>query len=332
MIIETSQLRKSFTVRAGRQREIVEAVAGMDLKVKEGEIFGLLGPNGAGKTTTLNMLATLLPPDSGQAVISGADLLRDAAQVRRRLGYVGQQGGTTEDATGREELILQARLYGFSKAEAVRRAERLVADFQLGEFANRRCRTYSGGQRRRVDIAMGVIHNPAVVLLDEPSAGLDPASRAVLWDEIRRLRARATSVVVTTHYLDEADALCDRLAIIDRGVTVAEGTPEELKAQVAGDVITLRVADCAVANAAAETVSARAAGLLRAASRLAELAVVDEERLHVFADQGPIAIPQIIRTLEGGGLQVTALTLHQPSLDDVFLNKTGRSLREPAER
>ncbi|HEX6968553.1 MAG TPA: ATP-binding cassette domain-containing protein [Micromonosporaceae bacterium] len=316
-MIETRNLRKSFTSRAGRQRATVEAVAGIDLNVKDGEIFGFLGPNGAGKTTTLHMLATLIAPDSGEATIAGADLRCAPNEVRRRLGYVAQRGGTADDVSAREELVLQARLHGFGKAEAHRRAERLIADFELGDYADRRCRTYSGGQRRRLDIALGVIHDPKVVLLDEPSVGLDPASRAALWDEIRRLRAAGTTVVITTHYLDEADALCDRISILDHGRIVAEGTPEELKKQVAGDVVVLTV------GCAAEAVIP----YVQDQDFLEKLEVAGPDRLRLFVDCGTTAIPALLRILNGSGIEITELTLHQPSLDDVFLAKTGRSLR-----
>ena len=180
-----------------------------------GEIFGFLGPNGAGKTTTLRMLATLLVPDGGTAVIAGVDLLTQPAEVRRHIGYVAQGGSTGDDLTAREELVLQARAHRVGKAEAQLRADRAMAAFQLTEFGDRRCKTYSGGQRRRVDVALGIIHEPKVLFLDEPTGGLDPQSRAHMWDEIRRLRDGGLTVFLTTHYLDEADALCDRIAIID---------------------------------------------------------------------------------------------------------------------
>src|SRR3954447_2455632 len=238
-MIETRGLRKSFTSRQGREKKTVEAVRGVDLDVLEGEIFGFLGPNGAGKTTTLRMLATLIEPDGGTATIAGADLRGDPSEVRRRIGYVAQGGSTWDDSTAREELVLQARLYGASKAAAQARAQRVLDSFQLSEYADRKCKTYSGGQRRRVDIALGIIHEPKVVFLDEPTTGLDPQSRAHMWDEIRRLRAEGMTVFITTHYLDEADALCDRISIMDHGEIVAEGTVDELKREVAGDVVTI---------------------------------------------------------------------------------------------
>ena len=314
-MIETRGLRKSFRARKGT----VEAVRGVDLKVEEGEIFGFLGPNGAGKTTTLRMLATLIVPDGGDATIAGADLRKDPAGVRRRIGYVAQGGSTWDTVTAREELVLQARLYGIGKAQARQRAVKAIEGFQLGEFADRKCQTYSGGQRRRVDIALGIIHSPQVVFLDEPTTGLDPQSRAHLWDEVRRLRAEGMTVFLTTHYLEEADALCDRVAIIDYGQLVAEGTPDALKREVAGDVVTVGL------NGA----TPRAAQLLDGQPYVRQLEPIDQG-LRLYVDAGATAIPHILRTLDGAGLSLGSIELHRPSLDDVFLRQTGRSLREEA--
>src|SRR3954454_10433655 len=236
-MIETRGLRKSFTSRQGREKKVVDAVRGVDLDVAEGEIFGFLGPNGGGKTTTLRMLATLIEPDGGEATIAGADLRGNPGEVRRRIGYVAQGGSTWDESTAREELVLQGRLYGISKATATERAARVLEAFQLSEYADRRCKTYSGGQRRRVDIALGIIHEPKVVFLDEPTSGLDPQSRAHMWEEIRRLRDEGMTIFLTTHYLDEADALCDRVSIMDSGEVVAEGTPEELKREISTDTL-----------------------------------------------------------------------------------------------
>jgi ABC-2 type transport system ATP-binding protein len=312
-MIETHGLRKSFRTRKGT----VEAVQGVDLTVRPGEIFGFLGPNGAGKTTTLRMLATLIVPDGGEATIAGADLRRSPGEVRRRIGYVAQGGSTWDTVTAREELVLQARMYGIGKAQARELAARAVESFQLSEFADRKCQTYSGGQRRRVDVALGIIHQPQVVFLDEPTTGLDPQSRAHMWDEVRRLRAEGMTVFLTTHYLEEADALCDRVAIIDHGRIVAEGTPDELKREVAGDVVTVGL------NGA----SPRAAQLLDGQPYVRQLEPVDDG-LRLYVDAGATAIPQILRTLDGAGLSLGSIELHRPSLDDVFLTKTGRSLRE----
>src|SRR5262249_5911282 len=190
---------------------------------RAGEIFGFLGPNGAGKTTTLRMLATLLTPDGGEATVADVNLRRSPGEVRRRIGYVAQGGCTWDEVSAREELVYQARLHGMGRDEARTRADRAITSFQLEAFADRACKTYSGGQRRRVDIALGVIHQPRVVFLDEPTTGLDPQSRVHMWDEVRRLRAEGMTVFITTHYLEEADALCDRIAIMDNGEIVAEG-------------------------------------------------------------------------------------------------------------
>jgi ABC-2 type transport system ATP-binding protein len=302
----------------GRETKTVEAVRGVDLIVEEGEIFGFLGPNGAGKTTTLRMLATLITPDGGEATIAGVDLRKDPGEVRRRIGYVAQGGSTWDEVSAREELVLQARLYGISKAEANRRTARALAAFQLEEYADRKCKTYSGGQRRRVDIALGIIHEPKVVFLDEPTTGLDPQSRAHMWDEVRRLRTEGMTVFITTHYLDEADALCDRIAIMDYGEIVAEGTPDELKREIAGDVVTLGL------NGGVP----QAAELLDTQDYVRKLETGDSGDLRLYVDVGAIAIPQILRTLDGSGIELASIELHRPSLDDVFLTKTGRSLRE----
>ena len=313
-MIETRGLRKSFTSRQGREKKIVEAVRGVDLDVAEGEIFGFLGPNGAGKTTMLRMLATLIPPDGGSATIAGADLLTDAGEVRRRIGYVAQGGSTWDDSTAREELVLQARFYDIGKADATARAARVLESFQLSEYADRKCKTYSGGQRRRVDIALGIIHEPKVVFLDEPTTGLDPQSRAHMWDEVRRLRAEGMTVFITTHYLDEADALCDRISIMDHGEIVASGTPAELKREISGDIVRVGLP----------------VGAVGAAARALDSYKIEtyDEGVRLFVEDGAVAIPQILRRLDAAGVPLGTVELHRPSLDDVFLTKTGRSLRE----
>jgi ABC-2 type transport system ATP-binding protein len=316
MMIETHGLTKSFRSRQGRQNTTIEAVRGVDLAVSPGEIFGFLGPNGAGKTTTLRMLATLIEPDGGTAVIAGADLRKNPGEVRRRIGYVAQGGSTWDESTAREELILHARMYGVSKAEARRRAAATLDAFQLSEYADRRCKTYSGGQRRRVDIALGIIHQPKVVFLDEPTSGLDPQSRAHMWDEVRRLRDEGMTVFLTTHYLDEADALCDRIAIMDHGKIVAEGTPDALKQEISGDVVNILL-----------TESARAAQVLGSSDFVRKLETLDDG-VRLYVDEAGSAIPQILRALDGDGIALGGIELHRPSLDDVFLTKTGRTLRE----
>jgi ABC-type multidrug transport system ATPase subunit len=212
-MIETHALRRTFKVRGGS----VDAVKGVDLRVEAGEIFGFLGPNGAGKTTTLRMLATLLSPTGGEATIAGADLRTEAQLVRQRIGYVPQGGSTDPAETGRGELIIQGRLYGMSKSDAVARAAEVLAKLDLEPAADRPTTTYSGGMRRRLDVGLGIVHRPQVLFLDEPTTGLDPQARARMWDEIRGLRALGTTVFMTTHYLEEADALCDRILVIDHG-------------------------------------------------------------------------------------------------------------------
>ena len=317
-MIETRGLRKSFHLGKGRKSTTVDAVRGVDLAVAKGEIFGFLGPNGAGKTTTLRMLATLITPDGGDATIAGVDLRTDPGEVRRLVGYVAQGGGTWDEVSAREELALQARMHGIGKADAKRRAAAALDAFQLTEYADRRCKTYSGGQRRRVDIALGVVHSPRVLFLDEPTAGLDPQSRAHLWEEVRRLRGEGMTVFITTHYLEEADALCDRISIIDHGEIVAEGTPDELKREIAGDVLAISL------NGS----TPRAAELLGTQPYVHKLEIHEEGKLRLYVDTGATAIPQILRVLEGSGVELGAIELNRPSLDDVFLTKTGRLLRE----
>ena len=318
-IIEVKGLTKTYETRSKRRTTMVDAVAGVDLDVAEGEIFGFLGPNGAGKTSTLRMLATLIPPDAGNATIAGADLRSEQAKVREAIGYISQGGGTYDDATAREELILQARMHGVGKAEAQRRTVAALEAFDLTEYADRKCKTYSGGQRRRVDIAMGIIHQPKVVFLDEPTTGLDPQSRAHMWDEVRRLRSEGMTVFLTTHYLEEADQLCDRVAIIDGGVIVAEGTPEALKREISGDIVTVGVG---------EDFTEKAAEILKGQDYLGEVEVRDGGRLRLAVEAGETAVPRVMRTLDEAGIATATVEVHRPTLDDVFLTKTGRSLRE----
>ncbi|MCC3762745.1 ATP-binding cassette domain-containing protein [Glycomyces sp. TRM65418] len=320
MLIETKGLKKTFKSRG----KSVEAVRGVDLAVKEGEIFGLLGPNGAGKTTTMRILSTLIEPTEGAATVCGHDLAKEAAKVRRDIGYVGQHGGTWGEVTAREELVLQGRLYDMSKRRSQERAAEVLESFQLAEYADRNVKTYSGGQKRRLDIALGIMHEPKLLFLDEPTTGLDPQSRAHMWDEVRALRDRGTAVFLTTHYLDEADALCDRLAIIDHGEIVVEGTPNALKRQVAGDVVAIGV------NGAPEG----ALALLRGKDfvREAEAGEPDPATgialLRLYVDDGAAAVPELLRALDAEDIAPASIELHRPSLDDVFLKQTGRSLRE----
>jgi ABC-2 type transport system ATP-binding protein len=312
-VIETRGLRRVFK---SRQREVV-AVAAVDLTVSRGEIFGFLGPNGAGKTTTLRMLATLLPPSGGSARVAGCELATQPATIRERIGYVGQAGGADREITGRTELVFQGRLYGMSVAAAQRRAAELIDMLELEGAADRKVATYSGGQKRRLDIGLGLAHDPQLLFLDEPTTGLDPQSRARVWDEVRKMHDRGVTVFLTTHYLDEADALCDRVAIIDYGKIVAEGTPEELKRAVAGDVVTLSVSGD----------QQRAYDLVKHQPFVRE-SRLENGYIHLYVDRGEVAMPAILRLLEGASMQLVTVELHRPSLDDVFLRQTGRSLRE----
>ena len=318
-IIEAKGLARTFRSR----RRTVEAVRGVDLTVANGEVVGFLGPNGAGKTTTLRMLTTLLKPTAGTATVAGADLLRDPVGVRRRIGYVPQaigqtMGGTHDQCLVIEELLDQAALYRIGKAEAAHRAELLIKQLDLSGLDERMVKTLSGGQRRRLEIALGLVHQPPLVFLDEPTTGLDPQSRSNMWEHIRRLRSElGTTVFLTTHYLEEADALCDRVFIIDHGVIVAVGTPDELKRRVSGDVVTLRV------NGAAET----ARSLLAAQPVVREVAEA-EGALRLTVEHGEQALPVLLRVLDGAGITMTSINLSRPTLDDVFLTLTGRSLRD----
>jgi ABC-2 type transport system ATP-binding protein len=315
-MIETRRLRKTYKGRRGA----VEAVKGIDLDVKAGEIFGFLGPNGAGKTTTLRMLATLITPTDGEATVAGVDLRADPAEVRRRIGYVAQGGSTDPTMTAMQELVIQARAYGVRKTEAFERATRAIETFELTECAHRKSGTYSGGQKRRLDLAIGMIHSPQLVFLDEPTTGLDPQSRAHLWGWVRRLRDEGMTVFLTTHYLEEADALADRIAIIDNGEIVAEGTSDDLKREIAGDVVELGVSGD----------QARARALLANQPYVREVEHSDDGHIRLYVEQGESAMPRILRLLDGEGLGLDQIGLHRPSLDDVFLRKTGRSLRDEA--
>ncbi len=314
-MIEARGLARTFKTRTGT----VEAVRGIDLDVTAGEIVGLLGPNGAGKTTTQRMLATLLVPTAGEATVAGCDLRRDPIGVRRQLGYVSQSGGTNPACKVDEELTTQAELYGVSRADARERAKALRETLDLADLGDRLIKSLSGGQRRRLDIALGLVHAPKLVFLDEPSTGLDPHSRANLWTHIRNLRDRMkTTILLTTHYLDEADALCDRILIIDHGKIVATGTPEELKRRISGDLVTFDVDD-----------AVKATEVLRARPEARDVTPV-ERGLRVTVDKGEEQALPLMRALDAAGVKVGALQIAHPSLDDVFLTLTGRSLRDDA--
>jgi ABC-2 type transport system ATP-binding protein len=315
-MIEVTGLSKTFKTKRGT----VEAVRGIDLTVHPGEIVGFLGPNGAGKTTTLRMLTTLLEPSGGTATVAGADLRREPTEVRKRIGYVAQTGGTDGACTVAEELITQAELYRLGAAEARERCSKLLAQLDLSGLEDRYVKTLSGGQKRRLDIALGLVHAPRLVFLDEPTTGLDPQSRANLWTHVRRLRDDLnTTVFLTTHYLDEADALCDRILIIDFGRIVAEGSPEELKHRISGDLVTIELAgdrDPATALPALDGIE----GVRDTA--------VHGRLLRVNVDAGGQQLMGIMRAFDAAGVAIASIQLARPTLDDVFLTLTGRSLRD----
>ncbi len=317
--IEIIDLKKSFRSNKGK-RVTVEAVKGISLFVNSGEIFGFLGPNGAGKTTTLRMLTTLLPIDSGTATVAGFDLVNQPEDVRRHIGYVSQVGGGDLAATGWENLILAGRLYGMSQKDVEQRANELADLMDIREILPRLVKTYSGGQKRRLEVALGMIHNPQVLFLDEPTTGLDPQNRANLWEQIRKLKASGTTVFLTTHYLEEADMLADRLAIMDNGLIVAEGTPTELKQQISGDVIQIKL-------------KARDMDMEKIKSVLIREPYIREirfevENLYLYVDDGTKAIHPVFSLLERENIEMDTIAFSRPSLDDVFLKKTGRLLRD----
>ncbi|RDI31035.1 ATP-binding cassette domain-containing protein [Lentzea flaviverrucosa] len=307
-MIKARGLARRFTTKAGP----VDAVKGVDIEVAEGELVGFLGPNGAGKSTTLRMLTTLLQPTAGEAVIAGHDLLTDPAGVRRNIGYVGQKNGSGQDQRVADELEFQARFYGLSKHHARRKVADLLERFDLQGLEKRGVITLSGGQQRRLDIAMGMLHDPQLLFLDEPSTALDPQSRRNLWDHIRQLKADGVTVFLTTHYLDEADFLSDRLLVIDHGSIVGEGSPDELKQRVSGDLVVLGTPQASIV-----------------ASKF-ENAVVEGEQVSFRIPNGDRALPGLLRDLDNIGVELHSVQVHRPTLDDVFLTMTGRSLREEA--
>lgn len=319
IILQTSNLSKTFSSGKGKKMKNVEAVKSVDLEVKEGEIFGFLGPNGAGKSTTLNILTTLLAPTSGKAMVVGFDLLKHPQKVREQIGYVSQAGGADTFSNAFENLLLQARLYGIAKNEASNVATELIERFQMSDFATREARSYSGGQKRRLELALGIVHQPKLVFLDEPTTGLDPQSRAYFWEEIKRLKKDGMTIFLTTHYLEEADNLCDRVAIIDHGTMVALDTPLQLKRQIGGESITVDFAQ--------EKDTEQAKTLFESLSFIRKI-FRQENKLFLFVENGESLIAEVLRVLDKENIPIQTIGLSRPSLDDVFLQKTGRSLRE----
>jgi ABC-2 type transport system ATP-binding protein len=309
LAIEAYDLRKTYG-------ESVTALDGMSLAVPSGAIFGLLGPNGAGKSTTVKILSTLSRADSGSARVAGIDVALEPRAVRHAIGVVGQKHGADPEATGRENLQLQGIFYGLAGAELAARVDRSLQRFGLVEAADRKARTYSGGMQRRLDVAMGLLHGPQVLFLDEPTTGLDPEARADLWLEIERLSVEERmTILLTTHYMDEADRLASQLAIVDRGHVVAQGTPAELKSGLAGDTIQIELD-------AEEPQPARAA---LEEIRGVEQCELDGSRLRARCADGAAAIPAVLARLEERGIAARSVTLARPSLDDVYLRHAGRA-------
>jgi ABC-2 type transport system ATP-binding protein len=300
-----------------KRYKAVQALDGVSFSVKEGEVFGLLGPNGAGKSTTVRTLATLTQPDSGRALVAGEDVVRHPNRVRRSIGYVAQDSGVDWEATARENLLLQGRIHSMSGAPLHKRVDEVLELVGLTEAASRVASGYSGGMKRRLDIAIGLVHRPRVLFLDEPTTGLDPEARAAMWVEVERLAEQENlTILLTTHYLEEADLLAERVAIVSRGKVVAEGTPTALKADLRGELVIVDLAD---ANGRAEA----ALDVLSAVEGATE-PVADGDQLRARVPNGGKAIPVILAALDEQGFGVASVSTSRPSLDDVYLHYTGR--------
>jgi ABC-2 type transport system ATP-binding protein len=296
----------------------VVALDGVTFEVEPGTVFGLLGPNGAGKSTAVKVLTTLTRPDRGEARVAGVDVLAEPARVRRAIGVVGQKAGFDPEATGRENLVLQGELYDLTGRALRRRVDELLERFVLSDAADRAAKTYSGGMQRRLDVALGLLHRPQVLFLDEPTTGLDPQVRAAMWDEIARLAGEeGMTILLTTHYLDEADELAARLAIVDRGRIVASGAPDELKSALRGDAVLIELAS---ADGDVSTALERVPGV-------SEVALVGRT-LRARADDGTTALPAVLAVLHDAGHVATKVSISRPSLDDVYLRHTGRAFQE----
>ncbi len=304
----------------------IVAVDSVDFDVRVGEIFGFLGPNGAGKTTTIKMLNTLIRPTSGTAIISGYDIRKNAAGVRRRIGYVGQNVGVDEYATAWENLVLYGHFYRLDRSTLKQRMNELLDLVDLAGHEHRMVSTYSGGMRKRLDIAMGLIHWPDVVFLDEPTVGLDPQTRAHIWDYIRALaRFLNVTIFLTTHYMDEADQLSDRIAIIDNGKIIAVGTPDELKKSISGDVVIL--SPCSAREEDCQGFIEKSRQSLADRSYVVAMQAMERD-LAVYVTEGETALPDIVRRLNQDGIEVRTIAFSRPSLDDVFLRYTGKIIRD----
>ena len=301
----------------------VRALDGVSLAAEAGSVFGLLGPNGAGKSTAVKILTTLSRPDAGEAFVAGHDVLRHPARVRLAIGCVAQKSGLDLQATGRENLILQGRVYGMRGRTLRARAQELVERLGLSDAADRTVKTYSGGMQRKLDVAVGLMHRPQVLFLDEPTTGLDPEARVDLWSEIARLAGdEGLTILMTTHYLEEADGLARRLAIVDRGKVVAEGTPDELKGELRGDAIVVELEE--------QPLDGEVHQALDKVPDLYDVAV-EARAVRARADNGARAVPTVLAALEAEGVKVASVTVARPSLDDVYLRYAGRAFSEADE-
>lgn len=310
--VEAKNLKKTFKTKQGD----VEAVKDVSFQVNQGEIFGILGPNGAGKSTTILMLTTLLRITSGSGKIQGLDVEKQDKDVRKKIGVALQDTGIDNLLTGRELFYTTARLWGLSKDDADKRSEELLNLVGIPDAADRRVKTYSGGMKRRLDLGLSLVHKPEVLFLDEPTTGLDPGSRRVLWDEIKRLRDAGVTILLTTQYLEEADELADRISIIDEGLVVAEGSPDELKLMVGGDVVTFTFhSDESVLKA----------------QSLIQGSEIENNNLRVTVENGAKMIPPLLATLTENNLEVVSASANKPTLDDVFLQVTGYRLEGAEE-
>jgi ABC-2 type transport system ATP-binding protein len=298
----------------------VRALDGVSLLAETGTVFGLLGPNGAGKSTTVKILTTLSRPDAGEALVAGHDVVREAAKVRLAIGCVAQKSGLDPAATGRENLILQGRVYGMRGRELKGRAQELLGRFGLAEAADRTVRTYSGGMQRKLDVAVGLMHRPQVLFLDEPTTGLDPEARVDMWSEIARLAGdEGLTILLTTHYLEEADRLARRLAIVDRGRVVAEGAPDDLKAELRGDAIVVELEE-----------QPQDGEVMRALGGIGDLheIAVEARTLRARAESGARMVPTVLAALDTAGVAVASVSVARPSLDDVYLRYAGKAFCE----
>ena len=318
--IEAHQLVKTYAARGSKQG--IRALDGLDISVPRGIIYGLLGPNGAGKTTAVKILTSLARPDAGTARVEGIDVLARPVQVRQVIGVVAQRSGADPTATGRENLILQGRLYGLRGQQPRVRADELLGHFGLTEAAGRLVKTYSGGMQRRLDVALGLIHRPAVLFLDEPTTGLDPEARTAMWQEIARLATQeGLTVLLTTHYLEEADRLASRLAIVDRGRVVTSGTPDELKGELRGDVVHVELP--------ADTDAGLVRNVLAGLPGVRDVLIADRD-VSARSDDGAAAVPVVLAELQRAGINAASVAVARPSLDDVYLRQVGRRYGESA--